>query len=513
MKKGIIFTSLHLLIFTSLPVFAQTVRISTGLVRGHDQEGTIAFKGIPYCRFERLELPRPAEKWDTVMACDHYSPETMQHVGGRFIPEGSVSETGGQYLNVWTSDLKGRKPVMVWLHGGGFDTGSAGYDSNAGYGMAKKGVVMVGVNHRLNIHGFLDLSACGEQYRYSGNAGMLDIVAALEWIRDNISAFGGDPDNVTIFGESGGGGKVGTLMCMPQAKGLFHKAIIQSGTILNVNTKEITQPLGLAVLEELGIATEDAEQVKNVPYDSLYAAGQRALRKCNVLRTPGTPIMYGFGPVTDGESLLMQPFQPGFAEISSDVPLLIGTDFNELQLLRHNYYKDDLTLDQAREILQKTFLDDTDDYIQAFLEAYPDATPQDMLGIDWMFRPKTMITADAASREKRAPVYTYLFTWRSPSQEGKAGSVHGYELPFCFNTLKYAGSMLPEPEEKDLKFADLMCESWTNFAKTGNPNVKGTPEWHPYTPENGEVFVFDYTPRILNNHDRRLQEIINKHCF
>ena len=498
---------------SSIAASAQIVRISSGLVQGHNQEGVIAFKGVPYCRFERLELAQPALPWDTVMVCDHYSPETMQYLGGRSVPEGSVSETGGQYLNVWTQSLEGSHPVMVWLHGGGFDTGSAGYDGNAGYGMAKKGVVMVGVNHRLNIHGFLDLSACGEKYKYSGNAGMLDIVAALQWIHDNIRAFGGNPDNVTIFGESGGGGKVGTLMCMPQAKGLFHKAIIQSGTILNVNTKEITQPLGLAVLDELGLNCDEAEKVKKVPYDSLYAAGQRALKKQGVFRTPGSPIMYGFGPVPDGESLLMQPFQPGFSDISSDVPLLIGTDFNELQLMRHNYYKDEITISQAKDILRETFKDDTDAYVEAFLEAYPDATPQDMLGIDWLFRAKTIITADASSLEKRAPVYSYLFTWRSPSQGGKAGCVHGFELPFCFNTLKYAGGMLPNPQEKDSLFADLMCESWTNFAKTGNPNVKGTPEWHPYTAENGETFVFDYAPRIFRNHDRRLQEIINRYCF
>ena len=499
--------------FATITMHSQTVRISTGLVKGHDQEGTIAFKGIPYCKFQRLELAQPADPWDTIMICDHYSPETMQHVGGRFIPEGSVSETGGQYLNVWTTDLSGKKPVMVWLHGGGFDTGSAGYDSNAGYGMAKKGVVMVGVNHRLNIHGFLDLSACGDKYKFSGNAGILDIVAALKWIRQNIHAFGGDPNNVTIFGESGGGGKVGTLMCMPEAKGLFHKAIIQSGTLINVNTKEMTSKLGLTVLEELGLTPQQAEKVKDVPYDTLYAAGQRALKKCNILRTPGSPIMYGFGPVTDGESLLMQPFQPGFSSISSDVPLLIGTDFNELQLLGHNYYLDDMTLQQAKEKLTSTFGDDTDAYVEAFLEAYPDATPQDMLGIDWLFRPKTLITADAASKEKSAPVYTYLFSWKSPSQGGKAGSAHGYELPFCFNTLKYAGSMLPNPQAKDWELADKMSESSTNFAKTGNPHFTGAPQWQPYTAENGELFVFDYTFRVLHNHDRRLQQIINRHCF
>ena len=197
---------------------------------------------------------------------------------------------------------------MLWIHGGGFDSGASTW--NPGVGLAKKDVVVVSLNHRLNILGFLDLSACSDKYKYSGNVGMLDIVAALQWIRDNISVFGGDPDNVTIFGESGGGGKVGTLMCMPVAKGLFHKAIIMSGTILNVNTKQMSQSLGMAVLKELGIAEDDIERIKDVPYEELYNAGQRAMAISVGVRKPGTPMMWGFGPTPDGETLLQQPFQP-----------------------------------------------------------------------------------------------------------------------------------------------------------------------------------------------------------
>ena len=197
------------------------VRTKDGLVRGIEEEGTLAFKGIPYARVERFMPPLPVEKWDTVMACDHFGPQVMQGNGRREMPESVMSEKNSCVLNVWTTDTKACKPVMLWIHGGGFDSGSAA--GNPGWGLAKQDVVVVSLNHRLNILGFLDLSTFGEKYRHSGMVGMLDIVQALEWIRDNIKAFGGDPSNVTIFGESGGGGKVGTLMCMPAAKGLFHK--------------------------------------------------------------------------------------------------------------------------------------------------------------------------------------------------------------------------------------------------------------------------------------------------
>ena len=336
---------------------------------------------------------------------------------------------------------------------------------------------------------------------------MLDIVAALQWIRDNIAQFGGDPGNVTIFGESGGGGKVGTLLSMPSAKGLFHKAIIMSGTILNVNTKAMSEALGKAVLKELNIDPSEIERINEVSYDSLYAAGQRAMAASIGTRKPGTPMMWGFGPTPDGETLLQQPFQPGFAAISDDVPILIGTTFNELQRLR---YDDDLTLQQARETLLPTFGDETDDYISALNEAWPGSTPQDLLSIDWLFRPKTLITADAIAQSRKAPTYMYMFTWRSPLNKG---SVHGQELMFCFNTLHHATHDLPESTDADLALADLMSSTWAKFAHDGNPNTSGLPLWQPYTAENGEMMVFDYDCRILNNPDRRLQQIINRHCF
>lgn len=481
------------------------VKIKSGFVKGVHQDETVAFLGIPYANVERFMPPLPVDKWDTVRVCDKWGPQVMQHTGGRKLSEEEMSEKNSCVLNVWTTDFKARKPVMLWIHGGGFDSGASTW--NPGMGLAKKDVVVVSLNHRLNILGFLDLSACSDKYKYSGNVGMLDIVAALQWIRDNISVFGGDPDNVTIFGESGGGGKVGTLMCMPVAKGLFHKAIIMSGTILNVNTKQMSQSLGMAVLKELGIAEDDIERIKDVPYEELYNAGQRAMAISVGVRKPGTPMMWGFGPTPDGETLLQQPFQPGFAEVSSNVPLLIGTTFNELQRLR---YDENVTMDMARTELLRTFGEDTDDYIKAFFAAYPNSSPQDLLSMDWLFRPKTILTADAVGGKRNAETYMYMFTWRSPVTRG---SVHGNELNFCFNTLNLSKRELPVISEKDKKFADLMSDVWAKFAHSGNPNISGLPEWPSYTSNNGATMILDYECVLKNNYDRKLADIINKHCF
>lgn len=485
------------------PCLAPVVSTVSGNVSGIMQEGSMAYLGIPYAKVERCMPPLPVDKWEGVRACDHWGPQAMQQTWGRQLSEDEMSEKNSCVLNVWTTDLKAKNPVMLWLHGGGFDSGTSAW--NPGMKLAQKDVVVVSVNHRLNILGFLDLSAVSPKYKESGNVGMLDVVQALEWVRDNITRFGGDPSNVTIFGESGGGGKVGTLMCMPKARGLFHKAIIMSGTILNVNNRDMTQQLGKAVLKELGISEKDVDKIKDIPYQQLYDAGQRAMAASIGTRKPGTPMMWGFGPTPDGEILLQQPFQPTFPEFSTNIPVLIGTTFNELQRL---LYDQPMTMDQAREQLQKTFGDETDAYVKAFAKAYPDYTPQDLVSIDWLFRPKTLITADAMAGGGN--MYMYMFTWRSPVNKG---SVHGHELKFCFNTLHHSPNELPQPTADDLKLADTMSSVWAQFAHHGNPNIDGLPAWKPYTAQNGEMMVFNYQCGIRNNPDRELEAIIDRHCF
>ena len=484
---------------------APVVSTVSGDVSGIMQEGAMAYLGIPYAKVERCMPPLPVDKWEGVRACDRWGPQVMQQTWGRELSEDEMSEKNSCVLNVWTTDLKAKKPVMLWLHGGGFDSGTSAW--NPGMRLAHKDVVVVSINHRLNILGFLDLSAVSEKYKYSGNVGMLDVVQALEWIRDNITRFGGDPTNVTVFGESGGGGKVGTLMCMPKAKGLFHKAIIMSGTILNVNNHEMTQQLGKAVLKELGISEKDVDKIKDIPYQQLYDAGQKAMAASIGTRKPGTPMMWGFGPTPDGEVLLQQPFQPAFAKLSDGMPVLMGTTFNELQRLQ---YDKEMTLEQAKEQLQKTFGDETEAYVKAFAKAYPQFVPQDLVSIDWLFRPKTIITADERTSTLKTPLYMYMFTWRSPVNKG---SVHGHELKFCFNTLHHSPNELPQPTAEDLKLADTMSSVWAQFAHNGNPNIEGLPAWKPYTAQNGELMVLDYKCGIRNNPDRELEAIIDRHCF
>ena len=519
MKKIII----GVLALLPLAVSAQpTVQTTAGLVSGIDQEGTMAFLGIPYAKVERFMPPQPVKKWKGVRACDHWGPMTMQQTN-RPMTEEQMSEQCC-VLNVWTTELPSSlttnssplKPVMFWLHGGGFDSGTSEWDP--GMCLAKKDVVVVSINHRLNILGFLDLSTCGKKYKYSGNVGMLDAVQALEWVRDNIAKFGGDPNNVTIFGESGGGGKVGTLLCMPKARGLFHKAIIMSGTILNVNTKAMTEELGEAVLKELGIDKRNVDKIKAVPYQDLYAAGQRAMAASIGTRRPGTPMMWGFGPTPDGEILLQQPFQPSFADISDDIPIMIGTTFNELQRARYNQ---NLTYEQARAELQKTFGDETDAYISAYCEAYPDRTlrmlPADLLCIDWLFRPKTTITADAIGGKRKADTYVYMFTLGETDNRGYKGSAHGAELKYCFDVLHHYKELAGQQEYNNYKYwADVMSSIWAKFAHDGNPNTPGViQDWQPYTKENGELVELGNGNRIWvrHNHDRKLEEIIDRHCF
>jgi len=490
----------------------EIIQTTSGLVSGIMQEGTMAWLGIPYAKVERFMPPQPVKKWKGVRQCNKWGPMTMQQQN-RPMTEEQMSENCC-VLNVWTTDVKAKKPVMFWLHGGGFDSGTSEWDP--GMCLAKKDVVVVSINHRLNILGFLDLSTCGKKYKYSGNVGMLDAVQALEWVRDNIAKFGGDPNNVTIFGESGGGGKVGTLMCMPKAKGLFHKAIIMSGTILNVNTKAMTEELGEAVLKELGIDKKNVDRIKNVSYKDLYAAGQRAMAASIGTRRPGTPMMWGFGPTPDGEVLLQQPFQPAFASISDDIPLMIGTTFNELQRSR---YSQKISFEQARTELQRTFGDETDAYISAFMETYPhhtlDRLSQDLLCIDWLFRPKTIITADAIGGKRKADTYVYMYTVGESDNRGDKGSAHGSELKYCFDVLHHYTNQLSQScIERNKQWATLLSDVWAKFAHDGNPNSAGLPDWHPYTQENGELLEFGGNKStIRNNHDRHLEEIINRHCF
>ena len=485
-----------------------TVKTQSGLVHGFMDEDIYAFAGIPYCQAERFMPPQKPDAWEGVLECTKYPARAMQFTRPLENDQLGQSEVGATRLNVWTPDPNGKLPVMVWLHGGGFSSG-AGYNNpnDSGRGLARQDVVVVSVNHRLNILGFLDLSACGEKYKYSGNVGMMDIVTALEWVRDNIAAFGGDPSNVTIFGESGGGGKVGTLMCMPSAKGLFHKAVIMSGTLLNGNKADQSRALGLKTLEKLGLTPDQADRLASVPYDQLVKAGNEATAELMGIRRPGTANFWGFGPTVDGEILVQQPFQPSFSDLSKDIPLLIGTTFNELQ---RTYYVEQPSEKEARAILKQTYGKQADAYVTAFKKAYPEFdTPADWLSVDQMFRPNTVRTADARAEEHVAPVYTYLFSWKSPIQDGKMGAAHAYELPFVFHTTEVSQQYLGEETDEIRELADKMSAAWVSFARTGKPSAEGF-DWKAYNTQDGDVMVFGKDCSLRHNHDRELITIMQE---
>ena len=486
---------------------APLVKTNYGNVSGNNEDGISIFKGIPYAKAERFMPPQEPDAWEGVRECSTYGPVAKQIVS--WIADSLMNEKELFSLNVWTPGISDEKkrPVMLWLHGGGFHVGSSSDPMTDGKALAQKGdVVIVSVNHRLNILGFLDLSGANPKYAQSANVGMLDVVKALEWVKNNIENFGGDPSNVTIFGESGGGGKVGTLMCMPSAKGLFHKAIIQSGTLVNVMTKEKSQALGLAVLKNLGLTSNDVEKFDTISYQDLVKAGNEAIVSINGPRIPGSPKMFGFAPSADGEVLLQQPFSPGFASISDGIPLMIGTTLNEL--IRTAYAEKILSIEQAKGRLAKVYKDRTDQFISLYAKTYPDFTPQDLLSVDTIFRPFTIMTADARAKQASAPLYCYFLAWKSPVDSASRGAFHGLDVPLTFNNVDLRSDWTGTSKEA-YELADKMSSAWLNFAKTGNPNVEGKlPVWEPYTEANGATMYFDTESRIVNNHDRELMYFV-----
>lgn len=483
------------------------VETTAGAVSGSMNDSVYAFLGIPYAKADRFMPPQDPDAWEGVRECTEFGPVARQIVP--WYPDSVQNEKELFSVNVWTQGVNDGKqrPVLLWLHGGGFHTGASNDPMTYGEAMARKGdIVMVSVNHRLNILGFLDLSACGEKYAQSANVGVLDIVKALEWIRNNIEDFGGNPADVTIVGESGGGGKVGTIMCMPAAQGLYHKAIIQSGTLLNTMTKETSQQLGLAVLENLGLTPDEVGKLYTIPYPDLVKAGNEAIAKISGPRRPGSPTMFGFAPSADGIVLLQQPFSPGFAEISKDIPLMMGSTLNEMMPVA--YGEKELTLEQAREHLAKVYGNKTDQYIELFAKAYPDYTPQDLLSIDTVFRPYTIRTADTRAKESGAPLYVYFLAWKSPVDNGSKGSFHGLDIPLAFHTVDLRADWTGNTEEA-WALSDKMSSAWLNFVKRANPNVEGLlPEWEPYTAENGTTMYFDNECGIVHNHDRELMHFM-----
>ncbi len=477
------------------------VKTEAGYVRGINEHSVQAFYGIPYARAERFMPPHKTEKWDTVMVCDHYGPicyQADQPDRECFIP---MSEDC-QVLNVWTKDTRAKEkmPVILWIHGGGYGAGTTSW--NPGMGLANKDVVFVSLHHRLNILGFLDLSACGGKYAKSGNQSLQDVVACLEWIRDNISAFGGDPSNVTIVGQSGGGGKVANILCMPSAKDLFNKAIIMSGVFYDGNSRELSQQLGLEVLNQLGISPDEVDKIKDVPYAELAAAGDRASRVlAEKSDDPGAILFASFSPTPDGEVIVQAPYEPAFPEFSSKKPLIMGTTISEGE-----WYPGDISMEEAKKRLKERLGEETDRFVECFMAAWPDAVPGDLLAVDNGLRSSTLEVSDRVSKLHGAPLYSYLFNCKNPETHVAA---HGDDVDFSFN--RFWDEKDGGHTEAEHHVSDVMSQAWANFCHTGDPNVKGEPVWHPYTEENGEMFIFQAECTVKHHLDREYQAILSRH--
>jgi para-nitrobenzyl esterase len=401
---------------------------------------------------------------------------------------------------------------MVWFHGGGFTNGSyLELPSFDGESISRKGdVVLVSVNHRLNVLGFLDLSGYGDKYKSSPNAGLLDLVAALQWVKQNIEAFGGDPDNVTIFGQSGGGGKVTSLMYAPSAKGLFHKAIVESGSYMSsFMTQEVSKKVAAALLEELNLKPSQVDELQTLSYDKLNAAGKKALAKVTAALVAEGNQVSGFGlswgPIQDSRFLPYQIKDTAGMVISRNVPLLVGTTKNEFTPFLPG--SRDISMEDAKKNLQKKYGDKTDAYLTAVKKAYPETIkPSDFVDIDFFFRPGAIAQANAKVAMGGAPVYMYLFCWQSPVMDGAYKAIHCMEIPFVFNNIDRCEEMTGGGKDAR-ELADKVSSAWVNFARTGNPNSKALPAWTPYQPANGAVMFFDRQCQLRNSPDKDLLTI------
>ena len=503
-----------ILVASDAKAVAETV---FGKVRGYSRNGIVTFKGIPYggptngsSRFMPPAKPQP---WAGVRSSLYYGPVSPQ--GPRsgwlvdenaFMFEWDDGQPGEDMLrvNVWTPGLDNRKrPVMVWLHGGGFSAGSGqelkSYD---GESLARRGdVVMVSLNHRLNALGYLNLAAYGQRYECSANAGMLDLVLALEWVRDNIANFGGDPGNVMIFGQSGGGSKVSTLMAMPAAKGLFHKAAIQSGSALRQNSAEDSGRLAAALLNELGLSAAQVDQLQTIPVTALMEAQEKVLRRANP-QAAAAGGGAGWRPTADGKLLPVQPFDPVAPAISATVPLLVGTVLNEqTHGIGHPEYES-MTADEVKKRIAARYGEKSASIIEAYRRAFPRVKPFDLLSVILAgpSRQNAVTQAERKTALGAAPVYLYWFTWQTPVLDGRPRAFHCAELPFVFNNTDRCAAMTggtAEARELGAKVSD----AWINFARKGDPNHSGLPRWPAFSAEKVPTMVLDKTCELKNDSD------------
>lgn len=498
---------------------APVVETSSGPIRGRmEAAGIYAFKGVRYAappvgklRFKPPVRPAP---WTEAADAYEYGHRAMQ---GANAPGSAVDLPGMSedclFLNVWSPGLDNiKRPVMVWLHGGGFSSGSGGDPFCEGANLSRRGdVVVVTVNHRLNVFGFLQLSKeWGPDYVSSGQAGMLDIVLSLEWVRDNIARFGGDPRNVTIFGESGGGRKVAMLMAMPVAEGLFHKAVIQSGSGLDAPSKAEAVALGRELLKKAGIAEGDTEALANADTQEIYDAQPPATPASSPLGRLTMPIG-GFVPCIDGVVLQRRPFIPDAPMNSVNVPLLIGSNKDEMSIFRAGDPSFGSNTDgEFVTYVRDAFPDKAELLIPAVRAAFPRYSPSELIVAAetmkgyWI---ATVLQAERKAEQGAADVFVYQLAWETKADGGRLRAHHALDVPLVFGNVESMRSMVgPGPEP--LKMADLMSSAWIAFARTGNPSTEDLPPWPAYDLKNRATMVFDLESRVQEDPYREIRRIL-----
>jgi para-nitrobenzyl esterase len=493
------------------------VQVRAGKLRGFRDGGTFTFLGVPYAQAERFGMPQPVTAWDDIKGAQSFGPvcpipqATSVGLDDFVFPHRYwVENENCQVLNIWTQNLTPpvKKPVMVWMHGGGFTNGSAmesyAYD---GKSLSEFGdVVVVSLNHRLNIIGTLDLSAYGAGFENSRNTGMADLVAALQWIHDNIETFGGDPGNVTIFGQSGGGGKVTRLMHMPAAEGLFHKVISQSSSLVNYRDTDPAkviqeqQTVAAETLANLKLAGTDIDKLKTTPYRDLLAAGTAALK------TVGNQLgrTMGWDPVADDRYVLRE-----LCDWAHAIPYIAGNVMSEFNsnLPQINAAKNDWSANEVDARLTAALGDKKDEAVAEFKKLQPRKKIQDVLFTDNRFRRSTKIMLAQKLEKATAPVYSYLFAYEYPVNGGVT-SFHTAEIAFAFHALNEPHIRIASGGGRaGLALQDLVSRAWVNFARTGNPSQPAR-AWQPYSVAGRETMIFDVSSEVRSYNDDRLQELL-----
>ena len=487
-------------------VVAETSR---GRVRGVNNDGIRTFKGIPYGAstegVNRFRSPKPALPWKGIRDTLAYGPICPQETRPRpsYAASWAIEQTMSEdclVLNIWTPALRDhhKRPVMVWIHGGGFSTGSGASPVYDGTNLARKGdVVAVTLNHRLNVFGHLYLArAGGTEYAESGNLGILDLVAALRWIHTHIAEFGGDPANVTIFGQSGGGAKVSTLMALPQTRGLFHRAIVQSGSHLDGLSMEEAHANALAFLKAAEVPVNDLSRLQKLPFEQLLAVTRK------LMNTPGARL--NFSPVVDGRSLPRAPWTPDGPAASASVPMMIGSTKTETTALIGANDPSAFTLDEAglhKKLAGWLPAQDVDRVVAAYRKAIPAATPADLffaITSTRRVRQQAWLQAERKAAQNAAPVWLYELDWQTPVEGGKWKSPHSLDLAFVFDNVAKSESMVGKGEEQRV-LAGQMSTAWLAFARTGNPNHKGLPQWSAFRASERATMVFDAHSRPVND--------------